>query len=155
MDTSRICFCWATTGTPVIFIKWNVYILCDLVDLLLCVIKWSGIYFPNMYKSLYTRSIHSSPDPETLQMSINHEMDGIFKSWCIETMEYYLAMNKNKLHYNNNIIDILGIRMSERSQLHKCTFFFFVFFVFFRTTPTAYGSSQARRLIGAAATGLC
>ena len=33
-------------------------------------------------------------------------------------------------------------------------FFFFFFFFFFMTTPMAYGSSQARGLIGAAAAGL-
>ena len=34
-------------------------------------------------------------------------------------------------------------------------FYFFLFFLLFRTTPAAYGGSQARCLTGATASGLC
>ena len=38
--------------------------------------------------------------------------------------------------------------------IHGISFLFFFFFVFSRAAPSAYGSSQARGLIGALATGL-
>ena len=52
----------------------------------------------------------------------------------------------------------MGIRDQHASTPVHCDalgfFFFFFFFPFFRATPTAYGSSQARGQLGATAAGL-
>ena len=48
---------------------------------------------------------------------------------------------------------IVNLNMKD-GNIKFCFVLFFVF-CFFRATPTAYGGSQARGLIGATAAGLC
>ena len=48
----------------------------------------------------------------------------------------------------------LGMALFMTSICYLSSFFFFFVFCLFRATPTAYGGSQARGLIGAVATGL-
>ena len=62
---------------------------------------------------------------------------------------HFLSFLSNSCHIEINTLHFLLVSGSISR------FFCFCFFAFSRATPTAYGGSQARGLIGAVATGLC
>ena len=54
-----------------------------------------------------------------------------------------------------NFVAFFEIREQNTSGFVLLLLFFFLVFVLFRVTPTAYGGSQARGLIGVVAASLC
>lgn len=53
---------------------------------------------PNLYKNVYSSSIHKCPKLETTQMSSSRWMD---KLYYVHAMEYYSVKKRNKLIHNN------------------------------------------------------
>ena len=80
----------------------------------------------------------------------------IKKMWHILTMEYYLAIKNNEIMlFAVSQMQLEILILSEVRKINTIYHFFFVCFVFclLRAAPSAYGDSQARGLIGAAAAG--
>ena len=96
MDTSQICYCWATTGTP----SSSTFALRNLP-------KRNGN--THSHKDMYV-NVHNSKRLEIIQTSIS----------CAWTLEYYSAVKRNKLlMHAANKGDTKNIMPSERCKRYS------------------------------------
>ena len=88
------------------------------------------------------------------------------KNFIIKISRFYLewTLRKKFQTMNFSACTVVLVRVLQRDRtnrmcvcicIYKCIYIFTFCLFFFRTAPIAYGGSQARRLIGAVAAGLC